>query len=80
MLYERNTARLHLSNIHLTNHLFSMDFLTERNDLKLEQANKGFIMIYANYSNQISCDVNTVGVDTLKAVEIKEFIFTCTGS
>lgn len=57
-----------------------MDFLTERNDLKLEQANKGFIMIYANYSNQISCDVNTVGVDTLKAVEIKDFIFTCTGS
>lgn len=42
--------------------------------------NKGFIMIYANYSNQISCDVNTVGVDTLKAVEIKHFIFTCTGS
>lgn len=57
-----------------------MDFLTERNELDLEQAIKGFIMIYANYSNQISCDVNTVGVDTLKAVEIKDFIFTCTGS
>lgn len=57
-----------------------MDFLTERNELDLEQAIKGFIMIYANYPNQISCDVNTVGVDTLKAVEIKESIFTCTGS
>lgn len=57
-----------------------MDFLTERNELDLEQAIKGFIMIYANYPNQISCDVNTVGVDTLKAVEIKDFIFTCTGS
>lgn len=80
MLYEKNTARLHLSNIHLMNHLFSMNFLTERSELELEQVIKGFIMIYANYSNQISCDVNTVGVDTLKAVEIKESIFTCTGS
>lgn len=47
MLYERNTARLHLSNIHLTNHLYSMDFLTERNEFELEQVIKGFIMIYA---------------------------------
>lgn len=57
-----------------------MDFLTERNELELEQVIKGFIMIYAVTQIKLAARSTPVGVDTLKAVEIKEFIFTCTGS
>lgn len=57
MLYEINTARLHLSNIHLTNHLYSMDFLTERNELELGQAIIKGLLWYTQSlkSNQLRC-------------------------
>lgn len=57
-----------------------MDFLTERNDLELEQAIKGFIMNTQITQIKSAAMSTPVGVDTLKAVEIKDFIFTCTGS